>query len=80
MGAVIKPIKKAVGGGSKPKAAPVAAPAAAPVEAKVSEVNKRETDKARRSGAQSRARSSSTTLLGDATTVGQFSSKKLLGQ
>lgn len=64
---------------SKSAPAPVAAPAAAPVEAKVTEVGKRETDKARRSGAQSRAQSS-TTLLGDATTVGQFSSKKLLGQ
>ena len=78
MGAAAKKAKKYF---SKPKAkpAPVAAPAAAPVEAKVTEVGKRETDKARRSGAQSRAQSS-TTLLGDATTVGQFSSKKLLGQ
>ena len=45
-----------------------------------SEASTRTTAQSRRSGAQARAQSSSTTLLGDATTVGQFSSKKLLGQ
>ena len=75
-----KVFKKVLGpGGKAASQAPPEVRAKLNPSSPTSEASTRTTAQSRRSGAQARAQSS-TTLLGDATTVGQFSSKKLLGQ